>query len=1066
MKQIHPFSLIAAAILLSASPAFADDSLIITFPGETFVNTAGIAGAPANQTVGTAFAIKIFATTDNVNYILDTAFSGLKTVTYTGPSGGVLYVMNVTFSGGSNTTALNTIITNAQTTTISATAAGAMTPVPSSSLQVNPKLVVTLPGQTFSAGTGNSGTASGQTAGVPFNISSFTAVNADNTIDTALTGDQTVSYSGSGNSPNATAPTYTTSVNFANGISTTALTTTLFKAETTTISAGIAGVATAVASSSLKVAVNPTATQMAFTTQTGGGKPGVAWNVQPTVTLQDTYGNGPVTNVAQNVHLAIQNNPAGGTLSGTTTVAVNMNTGVATFSGLSINNVGANYTLTATGDTLDTTPGTVVSAPFSIRIPTSYDTLILSDSPYAYWPLQDASGPIITDIAGTNNGTLMTSTDVGFTAHQHNLFAASSSSSDGLSFALGAPGFMYGVSNDAAIYFTNLDSPGFSSTNAQIVVPYNPVMDVMSNFTVEAWVNLPNYPIGYSSSNTVSQVILGMEANAGSQAGWFLLENTDGSPTNTVGRINPNLAHSTHSGWTSSSALTTHSNLMGQWVHAVMTYDVASYKSYIDGVLAEAIPNPTYGNMGANGGSYTHPTAFVIGSYCANYFGINNSGGVAAYGWGRGSFFHGGVSHVAVYTNVLTAAQILNHYYIATLGGSQPPTIGTQPVGGTNYIGYSRTLAVAAGGTTPLHYQWSKNAAPIPGATNASLVLANLVLTNTGNYSVTITNGLGSTNSATVTVTVLPLPSDPYQAAIISAFPSAFYPLHETNGPVANDLIDPVNNNGTYVTQDTNTPALFSQPGASSYLGTAVTLNSIATNGIFVNNASAMGIVGALTLEAWVKIQDTSDEQWIVAHGPYIDANPSKTDDRLAIKDGNYFAGWYSDKPTPTDFGVTLAIPDAPGTWVHLVGVADGTYWRLYENGVDVADLLDTNTPSGAIPANGGWAIGGRWDPSLGVIYPSLNGSINNVAIYDHALSPATIQQHYQIGLTGAATPPSMSIQKSGANVSVSWTAGFLQTATSITGPWTYADTNTVTSPYTVGATNAAKFYRATLTPP
>jgi hypothetical protein len=1063
MKHIHPCSLLAAAILLSAGLAFADDSLFITLPGETYVETAGNAGSPTAQTVGTAFAVKIHATTNTVDFITDTNFTGVKTITFSGPTGGISYVASVTFVKGVVTN--NLTITNAQTTTISATAAGATTSIPSSSLQVNPKLIVTLPGQTFTAGTGNSGTVINQTAGVPFNITALTAVNADNTVASALTGEQTVSYSGPLNAANGTAPTYTTDVFFTAGQSTTTLATTLFAAQTTTISAGIAGVATAVASSNLKVVVNPALAQIAFTTQTGGGKPGVPWNVQPVVTLLDTYGNAPVTNVAQNVHLAIQNNPGSGTLSGTTTLAVNINTGAATFSGLSINNVGANYTLTATGNTVDTTPGTVVSAPFSIRTPTSYDTLVLGDSPYAYWPLQDASGPIISDIAGTNNGTLLTSTDVGFTQHQHNIFATNSSSSDGLSFALGAPGFMYGVPNDTAIYFTNLDSSGFNNTNAQIVVPYNTVMDVMSNFTVEAWINLPNYPIGYTSTNTVSQAILGMEANAGSQAGWYLLENTDGSPTNTYGRINPNLAHSTHSGWTSSANLTSHTNLMGQWVHAVMTYDVTNYKSYLDGILVETIPNPTYGNMGANGGSYTHPTAFVIGSYCANYFGINNAGGVAAYGWGRGSFFHGGVSHVAFYTNVLTPAQILNHYYTATLGGSQPPTIGTEPVGGTNYIGYTRTLSVAAGGTTPLHYQWSKDTSPISGATNSSLTLASLVLTNAGNYSVTITNALGSTNSVTVAVAVLPLPSDPYQAAIISQFPSAFYPLHETNGPVANDLIDPVDNNGSYITYDTNTPVLFGQPGASSYLGTAVALNSIATNGIVINNASVMGIVGPLTLEAWVQVQDTTDEQWIVAHGPYIDANPSKTDDRLAINAGNYFAGWHNDKATPTDFGVNFAIPDAPGTWVYLVGVADGTYWRLYENGVDVADLLDTNTPSGAIPANGGWAIGGRWDPSLGVRNPSMTGSVNNVAIYDHALSPATILQHYQIGLAGVATP-TMAIQRSGVNVVVSWTSGFLLEATSITGPWTYADTNTVTSPYTFGATNAAKFYRATLTPP
>src|SRR5439155_1232525 len=53
-------------------------------------------------------------------------------------------------------------------------------------------------------------------------------------------------------------------------------------------------------------------------------------------------------------------------LNGQTTVAVNTSSGQATFSGLSIDKAGAGYTLTATGSTVSTTPGTVVSNAFNI----------------------------------------------------------------------------------------------------------------------------------------------------------------------------------------------------------------------------------------------------------------------------------------------------------------------------------------------------------------------------------------------------------------------------------------------------------------------------------------------------------------------------------------------------------------------------------------------------------------------------------------------------------------------------------------------------------------------------
>ena len=99
------------------------------------------------------------------------------------------------------------------------------------------RMIVTLAAQTFTSGSGNSGTVNGVTAGTPFTISKLTAVDALNNIVTSYSGPQTITYSGPANSPNGTVPIYTTAVTFANGQSTTTLTTTLFDAQTTTISA-------------------------------------------------------------------------------------------------------------------------------------------------------------------------------------------------------------------------------------------------------------------------------------------------------------------------------------------------------------------------------------------------------------------------------------------------------------------------------------------------------------------------------------------------------------------------------------------------------------------------------------------------------------------------------------------------------------------------------------------------------------------------------------------------------------------------------------------------------------
>ena len=107
------------------------------------------------------------------------------------------------------------------------------------------RLIVTLPTQTFTDGSGNSGSVINQTAGTSFTIT-LSAVDGINGIDATYSGSKTVSYSGPGGSP-----TYSTTVTFTNGQAT-GVATTLTKVETTTITATISGL-TGVASSSLTV---------------------------------------------------------------------------------------------------------------------------------------------------------------------------------------------------------------------------------------------------------------------------------------------------------------------------------------------------------------------------------------------------------------------------------------------------------------------------------------------------------------------------------------------------------------------------------------------------------------------------------------------------------------------------------------------------------------------------------------------------------------------------------------------------------------------------------------------
>jgi hypothetical protein len=87
---------------------------------------------------------------------------------------------------------------------------------------------------------------------------------------------------------------------------------------------------------------------------------------------------------------------------------------------------------------------------------------------------------------------------------------------------------------------------------------------------------------------------------------------------------------------------------------------------------------------------------------------------------------------------------------------STPPVIILQPASQVVVTGATVNLRVSAAGSATLRYQWFRESTnAISGATSATLALANVQLTNTGNYSVVVTNlqGTATSGSALLTVT-------------------------------------------------------------------------------------------------------------------------------------------------------------------------------------------------------------------------------------------------------------------------------------------------------------------------
>jgi predicted esterase len=102
-------------------------------------------------------------------------------------------------------------------------------------------------------------------------------------------------------------------------------------------------------------------------------------------------------------------------------------------------------------------------------------------------------------------------------------------------------------------------------------------------------------------------------------------------------------------------------------------------------------------------------------------------------------------SWVPAYANDALYSWLLTHT-------AQPPTITAQPQSAGAPLGGTAAFTVGVSGRWPLTYQWTKNGAPLAGATTATLSLSNLQADDFGSYAVTVTNGVGTITSSPATL--------------------------------------------------------------------------------------------------------------------------------------------------------------------------------------------------------------------------------------------------------------------------------------------------------------------------
>jgi O-glycosyl hydrolase len=115
----------------------------------------------------------------------------------------------------------------------------------------------------------------------------------------------------------------------------------------------------------------------------------------------------------------------------------------------------------------------------------------------------------------------------------------------------------------------------------------------------------------------------------------------------------------------------------------------------------------------------------------------------------------GRLDEVSLYNRALSALEVSANYAVGAAGKCRGLSITAQPQSQSVVTGSSAVFSVTAAGTPPLSYQWQFNGVAVAGATTTNLTLANIQSTNTGSYSVVVTNSSGSVTSGVAVLTVL-----------------------------------------------------------------------------------------------------------------------------------------------------------------------------------------------------------------------------------------------------------------------------------------------------------------------
>jgi len=307
-------------------------------------------------------------------------------------------------------------------------------------------------------------------------------------------------------------------------------------------------------------------------------------------------------------------------------------------------------------------------------------------------------------------------------------------------------------------------------------------------------------------------------------------------------------------------------------------------------------------------------------------------------------------------------------------------------------------------------------------------------------YQVAAVNLLGeSAYSVEVKITPLLGASGSYMGAVMAAGPVAYWPLNETTGTVAYDLVG--GNDGTYTGGVT-----LGQPGIANggfgFPGSYAAWFD-GNSGRVEIPQGPFNLTNALSIVAWVSVTNTpSHFSGVVGRGD----GSWRMSVNTSGKPGGNVAHVYSDATGPSSI-VSTNWRMLAYTYTGDPGIANNG--RLFVDGLPVV----TNTVGAFTGGSYDVWIGGSPDYGTARI---LSGGIAHVAVFTNTLSSAQLQSLYQIG-TNAVPLIDLTPVTSANGLGLVWSGGALLQATNLAGPWT---TNPAASPSLIYPTNAQMFFR------